>query len=70
MRAARSELEEIFGRHCMMPGEAQQILVETLGVFRVREREIGNPRGWLIAAIEDRCRRHVEEVDQTSDESN
>lgn len=68
VRSVEAELEAIFGRYCMAPGEAHEMLMETLAVFRARERQINNPRGWLLAAIEDRCRRYVEEVDQNPEE--
>lgn len=54
----------------MAPGEAHEMLMETLSVLRVRERHIKNPQGWLLAAIEDRCQRHVDEIDQSSKEDN
>lgn len=70
VRSVQAELESIFGQYCMAPGEAHEMLMETLSVLRVRERHIKNPQGWLLAAIEDRCQRHVDEIDQSSKEDN
>ena len=68
--SAETELEEIFARYCMAPDDAQAILADTLYTLRAREHAIREPRGWLLTAIEARCRRDVEEHDQESEEQN
>jgi hypothetical protein len=68
--SVEAELEEIFARYCMTPFDAQGILADSLFVLRAREEAIHEPAGWLLTAVEDRCRRLVEESDVSDEERN
>ena len=61
LRALEPRLEEIFARYCTTPQDAHQILWDSVLVMRVREKDIHDPEGWLLASVEDRCRRQAEE---------
>lgn len=51
-------LEAEFQRRGIPPEDTEQILYEVLLALVLRREPVADPESWLLAVVEDRCRRH------------